>query len=89
MSFLNKYNTYPKTLLNKKHLNKYNKKTINMQILIKLFDKPARKSLTLMSSLMILNEWSLCNISLVNKYKINPNGYFFTSLHNSALWVFL
>jgi hypothetical protein len=85
MSFLNKYSLYNKTLITKKGVGKYKGKNVNIEILIKLFDRPARKSLTMLSSVMIINEWSIANISLINKYKLTMNCIFLLSLHNCNL----
>lgn len=83
MSFLKRYNIQYKTILN--FLQTKNQKPEKMKLLIKIFDKPARKSLVLISSLMLINDWSISLISVQKKYKYYVTMNFIKSINNLNL----
>lgn len=89
MSFFNKYNSHISTFIKKRIYQNKIIKYKNPSILIKIFDKPARKTLTLISNVISTTDWFLTRGSLIDKYKYVLDETSFRSLHNKNLWVFI
>lgn len=82
MSFLNKYNQSIDTIIMAPRTFKNDKK---IRILIKLFDRPARKSLNLLNSIITINEWYLTSIPLTQKYELKCCSNLIKSFNNINL----
>lgn len=60
-----------------------------IQIMIKLFDKPARKSFLLISNTVVYNEWYFGGVVSKKKYKLIVDRLFSMNFGNIKLYVFV
>jgi hypothetical protein len=59
-----------------------------VKMMIKLFDKPARKSMILISNTVIYNEWYFSGVASKKKYKLIIDRLFSMNFGNVSLYVF-
>ena len=64
---------------------KKSNKNEKIKLLIKIFDKPARKTAVLLGNLMLNNDWSLTFLSVQKKYKLYGTANLIKSLHSIGL----
>jgi len=64
-------------------------KNKKLQILLKIFDRPARKALVLISNVITYNEWCFSGTSSKKKYKLILDRLFTMNFGHIGLYIFV